>query len=247
MFEPSIVGMIPARLNSTRLPRKVLQDICGKPMIQHVYERAVTSKWLSRVIVATDSEEVQSVCKRLDIDAIMTSPDHLSGTDRIHEVNQQTRADIVVNLQGDEPMLCTSHIDALIRPFRLEPFTRVSTLKVPIDREEARNPNNVKVVCNVSGHALYFSRSMVPYDRDGNSRIQYYKHLGLYAYHRDALDLFHSLPPSRLESYEKLEQLRFLENGIQIRVSEVSEGSIGVDTEEDLQRVRMLVQAQQAA
>jgi len=248
MSQRSIVlGVIPARLNSTRLPRKVLREICGKPMVQHVYERARRCSRLTDLVVATDSLEVAEVCRRQEIPVEMTSPDHPSGTDRLHEVMTRHDAEIFVNIQGDEPLIDPGHIKALLQPFESEPQTQVSTLRIAITPEEAKNPNVVKVVCDRHGNALYFSRWPVPFDRDGTSPVPYFKHLGLYAYRRDALELFHSLPPATLELAERLEQLRFLDYGLPIRVAESPFATVGVDTEEDVYAVEQILARQAAA
>jgi 3-deoxy-manno-octulosonate cytidylyltransferase (CMP-KDO synthetase) len=215
-------------------------------MVQHVYERARRCDHLNDLIVATDSLEVAEVCRRLEIPVEMTASDHASGTDRLHEVMCRHDAEIVVNVQGDEPLVDPSHIDGLLQPFQDEPQTQVSTLRIIISPEEAQKPHVVKVVCDVHGNALYFSRSAIPFARDGNEPVTYFKHMGLYAYRRAALELFHSLPPSKLELIERLEQLRFLENGVRIRVSETSHATVGVDTEDDLHAVERLLSAQAA-
>jgi len=232
-----VVGVIPARLEATRLPGKPLRAICGRPMIEWVYRRARQSKSLDALLVATDSEEIRAACEKSGIPAMMTSPECRSGTDRVGEVMGRELADIYVNIQGDEPMVTAEHIELILRPFRESPATQVSTLKVAITPDEARDPNNVKVVTDLNGRALYFSRSLVPFDRENSGRVQYFKHLGHYAYSRQGLEQFSKLPPSELEQHEKLEQLRFLENGIPIRVVETSQDTIGVDSEEDLKRV----------
>jgi 3-deoxy-manno-octulosonate cytidylyltransferase (CMP-KDO synthetase) len=234
-----ILGVIPARLEATRLPRKPLRLIAGHPMIAWVYHRAHQAPSLSSLLVATDSEEIQAFCRASGIPVVMTSAQHRSGTDRIVEVMGREPAEIYVNIQGDEPMVTAEHIELMLRPFRENPATRVSTLKVPITSEEAQNPNNVKVVTDASGRALYFSRASIPFDPDElhRGRTRYHKHLGLYAYTAEALGLFSKLPPSELEQAEKLEQLRFLENGIPITVVETAHDTIGVDTEEDLRKV----------
>jgi 3-deoxy-manno-octulosonate cytidylyltransferase (CMP-KDO synthetase) len=241
-----VLGVIPARLNSTRLPRKVLRLICGKPMVQHVYERARLCRALDQLVVATDADEVAAACRRAAIPVEMTSPHHASGSDRLFEVMGRRDAEIIVNIQGDEPLLEPSHVDSLLRPFD-QPDVQVSTLRVAIDAAEAQNPNAVKVVCDAAGRALYFSRSVVPYDRDASGDIQYFKHLGFYAYRRDALQLFHRLPPSRLEQAERLEQLRFLENGVAIHVADAPVATVGVDTEDDLRRVEEILRQRLAA
>ena len=235
-----VLGVIPAHLESQRLPRKLLRPICGQPMIAWVYHGARQAAGLSRLIVATDAEEILDYCKKSNIPAQMTSAAHRSGSDRIFEVMSREAADIYVNIQGDEPMITAAHIELLLRPFTeaaREMQVEVSTLKVAMDLEEARSPNNVKVVTDARGRALYFSRALIPHDRDGAGAVQYYKHLGIYAYTAAALSKFHALPPSPLEQLEKLEQLRFLENGVAISVVETTQNTIGVDTEEDLIRV----------
>ena len=231
-----VVGVIPARLGSTRLPRKVIREIAGRPMIAHVYERARASRDLDDVLVATDADEVVEVCARFGIPSMLTSPDHPSGTDRVWEVAQRHRADVYVNIQGDYPLLTTGHLQRLVQPFHADPDTQVTTLKIRATRDETDNPNAVKVVCATDGRALYFSRHAVPYDRDGVQPARY-KHVGLYAYRAAALETFHRLPPSPLERAESLEQLRFLEHGIPIVVVETDEPTIAVETEQELRAV----------
>jgi len=232
-----VLGVIPARLESARLPRKPLRLICGRPLIAWVYERARQAASLDHLLVATDSLEIESYCREQAIPVMMTSRAHRSGTDRVVEVMTREPAELYVNIQGDEPMITPDHLERLLRPFHEAPETQVSTLKVAIDAESARDPNNVKVVTDAAGRALYFSRAQIPHDRDGRGRAQYFKHLGIYAFTAAALGKFHGLPPSLLEQLEKLEQLRFLENGIAIAVVETPHDTIGVDTEEDLHRV----------
>ena len=231
-----VVGVIPVRLESTRLPRKALRTICGHSMIEWVYRRACEWPGFARLVVATDSEEVIAHCNGLGIPAMMTSPAHRSGSDRVIEVMGREPADLYVNIQGDEPMVTAQHIELMVAPLR-EGKGAVSTLKVAITRDEAANPNDVKVVTGGGDRALYFSRSRIPYDRAGSGAVQYYKHLGLYAYTREALTAFSKLEPSVLESAEALEQLRFLENGIPIVVLETRDDTVGVDTEDDLRKV----------
>jgi len=237
-----VLGVIPARLQSTRLPRKVLREIAGKPLIVHVYEAARRASELADLLVATDSPEVVGACAKFGIAAIMTSPEHPSGTDRIWEVAQTRAADVYVNVQGDEPLITSDHIRLLVGPFRERPNTQVTTLKIRLEPEEISNPNVNKVVCGVDGRALYFSKYPIPYDRDGIGVVRW-KHPGFYAYRKAALDAFHRLPPSPLELTEKLEQLRFLENGIDIVVVETRAATIGVDTEADLKAVEALLTA----
>jgi 3-deoxy-manno-octulosonate cytidylyltransferase (CMP-KDO synthetase) len=244
---PRVLGVIPARLESTRLPRKPLREIFGKPMIAWVYENAREARSLDQVLVATDSAEIESYCRAQAIPVMMTSRAHHSGTDRVVEVMSREPAEVYVNIQGDEPMITSDHLQRLLSPFGDAPETQVSTLKVAMDAGHAEDPNNVKVVTDARGRALYFSRARIPYYRDGGAPIQYYKHLGIYAYTATALAEFHRLPPSRLEQIERLEQLRFLENGIAITVVETPHDTIGVDTEEDLERVEAYFRRKQPA
>ncbi|HET9284082.1 MAG TPA: 3-deoxy-manno-octulosonate cytidylyltransferase [Candidatus Angelobacter sp.] len=230
------IAVIPARLGSTRLSRKVLREIAGKSMVGHVYESAKKCSLLREVIIATDSDEVMQLAKARGWNAQMTSAQHRSGTDRMYEVAQRVPADVYVNIQGDLPMVKPEHIDALLKPMR-RPEVVVSTVKTRCKPEEIANSNAVKVVTDKNGRALYFSRSTVPYDRDKTGAIEYFKHLGLYAYRRSALDQFCHLPESKLEAAERLEQLRLLENGIDIYVEETPFNTVEVDTEEDLRRV----------
>jgi 3-deoxy-manno-octulosonate cytidylyltransferase (CMP-KDO synthetase) len=238
----AVLGVIPARLASTRLPRKVLREIAGRPLIAWVYAAARRSPHLTDVLVATDAQEVEDVCRAHAIPAIRTSPDHPSGTDRVWEVSQGRAADVYVNIQADEPLVTPGHIERLVRPFVTHPDTQVSTLMIEATDAEKPLPSVNKVVVDAHGHALYFSKYPIPYDRDGIG-TKVYKHVGLYAYRRAALEAFHRLPPSRLERTEKLEQLRFLENGIPITVVETTEPTVGVDTEDDLRAVEALLAA----
>jgi 3-deoxy-manno-octulosonate cytidylyltransferase (CMP-KDO synthetase) len=235
----TVLGVIPARLASTRLTRKVLRTIAGRPMLAWVFEAAAACPQLDRVIIATDSDEVAELCRENNWPVQLTSADLPSGTDRVHAVAQQIPADIYVNIQGDEPLLKPEHLTALLRPFA-QPQVEVSTLKVLCTPENITNPNAVKVVTAADGRALYFSRATIPYDRDG-AVPQYWKHIGLYAYRKSALQRFPTLPPSALEQIERLEQLRFLENNIDIYVEPTDFDTIGVDTEEDLHRVEALL------
>lgn len=235
------IAVIPARLGSTRLARKVLREIAGKPMVQRVYEAARRCPLLRDVIIATDADEVMRLAQNNGWSAQMTSSAHRSGTDRVHEVAQRIPADVYVNIQGDLPLLRPEQIEALLKPLQ-RAEVMVSTVKTPCKPEEIGNPNAVKVVTDKNGRALYFSRSTIPYDRDRSGNIQYFKHLGLYAYRKAALERFCSLPESKLEAAERLEQLRLLENGIDIYVEETPFGSVEVDTEEDLKKVEAILQ-----
>ena len=230
-----VIAVIPARLASTRLPRKMLREIEGKPLIGVVYEAVRRSALLDDVIIATDSEQILSVCRERDWKARMTSSVHTSGTERVHEVSADAPADVYINVQGDEPMVRPEQIASLIQVMG-NPAVQVATLKTPAAAEDIPNPNAVKVVTALNGRALYFSRATIPFDRN-QTHPRYFKHLGLYAYRKPALDQFVKLTESSLERSERLEQLRFLENGIPIFVGETPYDSVGVDTEEDLQRV----------
>jgi 3-deoxy-manno-octulosonate cytidylyltransferase (CMP-KDO synthetase) len=247
-FNAPVIGVIPARLASTRLARKVLREILGKPMLAWVHGAAANAAVFDRLIVAADSAEVVELCRDSGWEVRMTAPGLASGTDRVHAIAQQLDAEnalsgadaIFVNIQGDEPLLRPEHFQALLRPFaRTE--VDVSTLRTPCPAQDIPNPNVVKVVVDHRGTALYFSRASIPWDRDGRGGIAYWKHLGLYAYRKHILDRFPDLPASRLETAERLEQLRLLENGIPIHVEPVEFDTIGVDTEDDLTAVAALL------
>jgi 3-deoxy-manno-octulosonate cytidylyltransferase (CMP-KDO synthetase) len=248
MSAPSrTLGVIPARLASTRLPRKVLRELAGKPLLAWVVEAARRCEQLDEILVATDSEEVVEVCRSIGVSCEMTSPDLPSGTDRIHAISHLHDADIYVNIQGDEPFLRAEHIAALLKPFAIAQV-EVTTIKVPCTPDNINNPNAVKVVTATDGRALYFSRATIPYDRDSVlghdvSAPQYWKHIGLYAYRKAALQRFPSLPASTLERTERLEQLRFLENGISLYVEPTEFDTIGVDTEADLRLAEQMLLA----
>ena len=233
------IAVIPARLASTRLPRKMLREIAGKPLVGVVYEAVHSSPLLDDVIIATDSDEILQICRQNGWKAQMTSAAHGSGTQRVHEVSNSIVADVYLNVQGDEPLTRPEHIATLLDVMR-DSNVQVGTLKTPASAADITNPNAVKVVVGAAGRALYFSRATIPHDRDGTS-TRYFKHLGFYAYRKAALDRFVAFPESSLERSERLEQLRFLENGIPIFVGETPYDSIGVDTEEDLQRVEMVL------
>jgi 3-deoxy-manno-octulosonate cytidylyltransferase (CMP-KDO synthetase) len=235
------VAIIPARLASTRMPRKMLREIGGQALIGRVYEAVRSSPQLDDVIIATDSDEIMAVCRRHGWKAQLTSSAHRSGTERVHEVSQSIEADIYLNVQGDEPLTRSAHIAALME-IMPDPVVQVGTLMTPAAAVDIDNPSAVKVVTDLSGRALYFSRATIPYDRDG-AKLDYFKHLGLYAYRKPALDRFVGLPESSLERSERLEQLRFLENGIPIYVARTPYDTVGVDTEEDLRRVEEILRA----
>ncbi len=230
-----VIAVIPARLASTRLPRKMLREIHGRPLVVWVYQAVRASSALDDAMVATDSDEILEACRNHACNARMTSAKHRSGTERVHEISQSVDADVYLNVQGDEPMIRAAHIDALVGLMQ-DTNIPVGTLRTPAATEDINNPNAVKVVTDLNNRALYFSRSTIPYDRDA-SQPRYFKHLGIYAYRKAALERFVNLPQSSLENAERLEQLRFLENGIPIYAAETPYDSIGVDTEEDLARV----------
>ena len=237
-----IIAIIPARMAASRLPGKPLADICGKPMIQWVYERARRAARVDEVMVATPDEEIADAVAAFDGRAIMTSPEHRSGTDRLAEVacSLMTDEDIVLNVQGDEPLVPPEAIDSLIDPLLGPDPPEMTSLMRRIGRDEAGNPNLVKVVADRSGRALYFSRSAIPFVRNEHSALRIYGHVGLYGYSAAALRAFSRLEPTPLELAESLEQLRALEHGWRIQMIETSFNPIGVDTEEDLAKVRAL-------
>jgi 3-deoxy-manno-octulosonate cytidylyltransferase (CMP-KDO synthetase) len=235
-----IAAVIPARLESTRMTRKVLRPIAGRPMVEWVWRAASASGLMELVVVATDAEEVADACRARSIPVVMTSPACPSGSDRVREVSRQIDADIYVNIQGDEPTLTADFFPPLLDLFD-RPEVEVTTLSVHCPSEEFTNPNAVKVVTALDGRALYFSRATIPFDRDQVGFTGYRKHLGIYAYRKDALERFAALPPSPLEKLERLEQLRFLENGIAIYVADAPRDTIGVDTEEDLVRAEAML------
>jgi 3-deoxy-manno-octulosonate cytidylyltransferase (CMP-KDO synthetase) len=252
----AIVAIIPARFASTRLPGKPLSDINGKSMIQRVHERARAATTLDRVLVATDDERIAAAVRGFGGEAVMTSPQHASGTDRLAEAVLSTTASIVVNVQGDEPMLDPAMIDAAVLAVREHPEVAIATVSVPLaGLEEMLSPAVVKVVTDAAGDALYFSRSPIPHVRVSGSNLEAAaaeavarglarKHVGLYVYRREALLRFASLPPSPLEEAEGLEQLRALHHGMRVRVVPVATGSaVAVDTPQDLERARRLLGA----
>jgi len=246
-----VIGVIPARYDSERLPGKVLLPICGKPMIQVVYERARNCPLLNELWVATDSKKVHDCCVQNQIPVLMTMRMHRSGTERILEVAGKKSAglnanDVYVNIQGDEPMITPDHVRLLIEPFTTRSGVQVTTLKTPLDPAEASNPNVVKVVTNLRGEAVYFSRAPIPSPRNPSASLGFYKHMGLYAYTRAALERYRTLAVSPLEETERLEQLRFLDHGIPIHVAETAEDTIGVDTEDDWAAVTKYFEALRA-
>ena len=242
---PRIVGIIPARYASSRFPGKALAELCGKPMVQYVVERATQARLLSEVLVATDDGRIRAAVEGFGGRAVMTSPDHPSGTDRIAEVVQRLPCDLVVNIQGDEPLLDPSVIDRAVEPLVADPSVEMGTLARPMGMAEAADPSKVKVVTDRQGFALYFSRARIPYVREDAAAASdrpYLLHMGLYVYRRETLLRFATLPPTPLEQQERLEQLRALEHGIRIQVVVTEHESFGVDTPADLERVRRMMQ-----
>ena len=237
-----VLAVIPARLGSTRLPRKVLRDIAGQPMIAWVYRAARACPLFDQILIATDSQEVLDFAQAHSLPALFTPEDCPSGTDRVHAVAQSVPADIYVNIQGDEPLLTPEHFPPLLELFR-RPEVQVGTLAVRCPAHDVANPNAVKVVTAADDRALYFSRATIPFDRDGAGAGGYRKHLGIYAYRKAALDRFAALPPSWLEKVERLEQLRLLDNGIDIYVAAAPSDTIGVDTEDDLRAAEAVLTA----
>ena len=235
MSELRTAVVIPARYGSSRFPGKVLAELAGKPMIQHVYERASASK-ADLCLIATDDQRVVDACAKFGAEAIMTDPALPSGSDRIAAALKGRQADIVINVQGDEPLLPTEAINQLIDRMLQSDQPAMATIGVQGSREELDNPNKVKLVMSNSNRALYFSRSMIPFLRTGGEDMSVYLHWGIYAYRREVLEKFVALPAGKLENCEKLEQLRALENDISIQVLITDMESVGVDTPEDLVR-----------
>jgi 3-deoxy-manno-octulosonate cytidylyltransferase (CMP-KDO synthetase) len=246
--QATVVAVIPARFASTRFPGKPLADIAGRPMIEHVYRQAAGARGVDAVVVATDDERVTAAVEGFGGIARMTRAIHKTGTDRIAEVAHDLHCAIVVNVQGDEPLVDPSAITKMVDALDADPALEMSTLRTPIrDEADYASPHVVKVVVDRNDDALYFSRAAIPYHRDGppsvfaqsaTAGIHAYKHLGLYAYRRDFLLRLAALPQTVLEQTESLEQLRALEHGFRIRTVETQYDSIGVDTPEDLERVR---------
>jgi 3-deoxy-manno-octulosonate cytidylyltransferase (CMP-KDO synthetase) len=236
------IVVIPARYESTRFPGKALALIAGRPMIEHVYVRAARARGISRVLVATDDDRIARAVERFGGEALMTSAAHLTGTDRLAEVAARVRCDVIVNVQGDEPLVEPAMIEQAVGPFRDDPGLRMTSLRARItDPAELHDPNVVKVVVDRDDFALYFSRAPIPFTRDTGAQGDAWRHVGLYGYRRSFLPTFAALPPSPLEQTERLEQLRVLEHGVRIKVLETPHFSIGVDTPADLAKVDALL------
>ncbi|MBI4551019.1 MAG: 3-deoxy-manno-octulosonate cytidylyltransferase [Candidatus Latescibacteria bacterium] len=249
---PVVIGIIPARYGSTRFPGKPLAGLCGKPMIQHVYEQARRAECLANLIVATDDERILMAVQAFGGQAVLTAPGHVSGTDRAAEVAHSLDADIIVNIQGDEPFITPEAIQAVVRPLVEDDTIPMSTLAHRIDRvEHLFNPHMGKVVVDDHGMALYFSRSPIPHPTETSESIlretAYYNTVGLYGYRREFLLTFARLLPTPLERAERLEQLRALEHGYRIKVVETEYAPLGVDTPEDLAHAAAMIRAGERA
>ena len=245
MSDPKVIVVIPSRYASTRLPGKPLAQLAGKPMVQHVYERAKQAQTVHRVIVATDDQRIVEAVKAFGGEARMTRTDHRTGTERIAEVAVQEPGDVFVNVQGDEPLIDPVAIDTAVGALLEEPQAQIATVATPIRHAgDIMDPNVVKTVLDFDGNALYFSRAPIPWIRDTQQKlhVKYWKHLGLYVFQREALLEYTTLPQGELERIEQLEQLRWLENGWKIRVAEVAHDAVSVDVPEDVPRVEKLMQ-----
>ena len=233
----NIVAVIPARYAATRFPGKLMQMLGNKPVIRHVYVNVKKTGLFNDVFVVTDSDIIYNEITKNGGKAIMSKKEHESGSDRIAETIEEMDVDIIINVQGDEPFIKKEPLEKLVRLFD-DQDVQVASLMRKISKEEAENPNNVKVVTDSSGNALYFSRSVIPFQRDPGSVVNYFLHVGVYGYKKDALMKFTHWPQSNLEKTEKLEQLRYLENGIKIKMAETDYNSIAIDTPEDLEKAK---------
>jgi 3-deoxy-manno-octulosonate cytidylyltransferase (CMP-KDO synthetase) len=234
-----IVALIPARYAASRFPGKLMKILADKPVIVHTYLNTLATGLFDDVIVVTDSEEIFSVIKKAGGKAMISSKEHVSGTDRIAEISENIDADVFINVQGDEPFIYKDALNSLCSIFS-DPSTSVGSLMHRIEKKEADNPNAVKVVTDLEGNALYFSRSIIPYLRDEDVSVTYYKHIGVYGYRKETLLYISKLEPTKLEIAEKLEQLRIIENGIKIKLAEIKEWSVAIDTPEDFERAKLL-------
>jgi 3-deoxy-manno-octulosonate cytidylyltransferase (CMP-KDO synthetase) len=247
MSDPKIIAVIPARYASTRLPGKPLIPLCGKPMVQHVYERAKRAQTVHEVLVATDDQRIMDAVQSFGGVARMTRVDHRTGTERIAEVAIHEPGDIFVNVQGDEPLIDPLCIDTAIAALLEDPPAQMATVATAIRHaNDVMDPNVVKTVLDFDDFALYFSRAPIPWIRDTQQKlhVKYWKHLGLYVFQRDALLEYPTLPQGELEKIEQLEQLRWLENGYRIRVAEVPHDAVSVDVLDDVARVEKLLKEQ---
>ena len=236
-----LIAMIPARYGATRFPAKLMQDLCGKPVIVHTYQRVADTNLFDQVYVVTDDDRIENAIREVGGKVIRSQKEHNSGSDRLAEASKDLEVDIIVNVQGDEPFTDKENLQKVIDIFANDSRQNIAVASL-MERithpDDIANPNNVKVVVNKFNEALYFSRSVIPFPRDTNTKVPYYKHIGIYAYRKDALQQFTQLPPSLLEETEKLEQLRYLENGFKIRLAVTDIPTIGIDTPEDLEKAR---------
>lgn len=239
-----IIAVIPARYASTRFPAKLMQDLAGKSVILTTYQAAVATALFDDVFVVTDSDIIFNEIQSHGGKAIMSVKEHESGSDRIAEAIQNMDVDVVVNVQGDEPFIDKQPLEDVIEVFKKDVDSQIdlASLMRPItNKKDIENPNNVKVVVDQLGRALYFSRSVIPYPRDENAGVRYFQHIGIYAFRKQALLDFYALPMKSLEASEKLEQLRYLEFGKRIQMVETAHVGIGIDTPEDLERAREMM------
>jgi 3-deoxy-manno-octulosonate cytidylyltransferase (CMP-KDO synthetase) len=244
MGKLNVLGVIPARYGSTRFPGKPLVSLQGKPLIQWVIESAQKSRSLSKVVVATDDSRIEKAAREAGAEAVMTDPELPSGTDRVFVASQKFAADVVVNVQGDEPLIDPNHIDLLVSAFEGNQRPEMATLGHPLSEEEVQSMNSVKVVMDQNGHALYFSRFAIPYSRVSAKDLKFegaLKHIGMYAYTSEFLAKFCKEPPALLEKAESLEQLRALHMGAKIKVIKVEKAFPGVDTPEDLEKISLIL------
>ena len=236
-----LIAMIPARYGATRFPAKLMQDLCGNPVIVHTYQRVADTNLFDQVYVVTDDDRIENAIREVGGKVIRSQKEHNSGSDRLAEASKDLEVDIIVNVQGDEPFTDKENLQKVIDIFANDSQQNIAVASL-MERithpDDIANPNNVKVVVNKFNEALYFSRSVIPFPRDTNTKVPYYKHIGIYAYRKDALQQFTQLPPSLLEETEKLEQLRYLENGFKIRLAVTDIPTIGIDTPEDLEKAR---------
>ena len=236
-----LIAMIPARYGATRFPAKLMQDLCGKPVIVHTYQCVADTNLFDLVYVVTDDDRIENAIHEVGGKVIRSQKEHNSGSDRLAEASKDLEVDIIVNVQGDEPFTDKENLQKVIDIFANDSQKNIAVASL-MERithpDDIANPNNVKVVVNKFNEALYFSRSVIPFPRDTNTKVPYYKHIGIYAYRKDALQQFTQLPPSLLEETEKLEQLRYLENGFKIRLAVTDIPTIGIDTPEDLEKAR---------
>lgn len=248
MSDVKVVVVVPARYASTRLPGKPLVGLAGRPMIRHVYERAKQAQTVQRVIVATDDARIVDAVSGFGGEAVLTRADHRTGTERVAEVAAREEGDVFVNVQGDEPLIDPVSIDKAVGALLEEPVAQIATVATPVRHAgDIMDPNVVKTVLDFDGNALYFSRAPIPWVRDTQAKlhVKYWKHLGLYVFQRDALLEYPTLPLGELERVEQLEQLRWMENGWKIRVTEVTHDAVSVDVPEDVERVEKLMKEQQ--